>query len=335
MRIAAGSISTVCGGDSNLAPGRYAVIGGGHRNAASDEYAFVGGGRDNDADSTCATVAGGYHNLAGQEYATVGGGYENQVNGRFGTVAGGSSNEASDGYATVSGGTGNTAGPWATVAGGVSNEATGDYASVSGGSANQIPGDGSAIGGGYHNHISGEYSCVAGGYADSISTDYSVAAGRKVKVGAAAHYTFAFGDSFVTTTPRAVVFHHAGQTTKLGVGVANPSYQIECSGGAYCDGTNWVNGSSRKLKTDITTLTPEQMAGVLAELERIEVVNYRYKSEENGEEHIGLIAEDAPELLATPARDGINTADAIGWLVAIAKAQQAEIEALKAKLAGK
>jgi hypothetical protein len=45
-----------------------------------------------------------------------------------------------------------------------------------------------------------------------------------------------------------------------------------------------------------------------------------------------LIAEDAPELIATPERDGINTADAIGFLLAAVKAQQAEIDELKAEL---
>ena len=100
-------------------------------------------------------------------------------------------------------------------------------------------------------------------------------------------------------------------------------------------GTNWVNSSSRKLKTDISALTPTQMEAVLDELERTQVVSYRYKSEASGEQHIGLIAEDAPELLATPDRDGINTADAIGFLLAAVKAQQVEIEALKSELKGR
>jgi len=129
-----------------------------------------------------------------------------------------------------------------------------------------------------------------------------------------------------------VVFYHNGTPTKLGVGVTDPTHNIDVAGGAYCDGSNWVNASSRKLKTDIAGLTPEECRRILAELTSSEVVRFKYKAQPDGEEHIGLIAEDAPSELATSARDGINTADAIGCLVAGLKAQQAEIEVLKAEL---
>jgi len=179
---------------------------------------------------------------------------------------------------------------------------------------------------------SSKYATIAGGRSNTIlDSDNSLAHGYKVKLDNA-HQTFAFGDSFTTTTSNAVVFCHTGYTTKVGIGVPNPTHNIDVAGGAYCSGTNWVNASSRSLKKNIAELSPAELQAALAELAQTQVVRYEYKSETSGEQHIGLIAEDAPGAIATPERDGINTADAIGWLIAVAKAQQAEIEALKAEL---
>jgi hypothetical protein len=173
---------------------------------------------------------------------------------------------------------------------------------------------------------------VPGGLGDSARGDYSLAAGREVKVADAGDYSLAFGRDFTTRTPNAVVFCHPEGATRLGVGVANPDHSIHVHGGAYCNGTNWIDGSSRRLKYDIRSLTADDYARVLAILDKTSIVRFRYKSDPNGERHIGLIAEDAPEELATPNRDGVNTADAIGFLLAALKAQNAEIEALKAEL---
>jgi len=122
--------------------------------------------------------------------------------------------------------------------------------------------------------------------------------------------------------------------------VTNPTHNIDAAGGAYCDGANWVNASSRELKTEIASLSPEECRRILAELANSEVVRFRYKAQQDGKEHVGLIAEDAPAELVTTARDGINTGDAIGCLLAAVKAQKeisdqqaVEIEALRAELA--
>jgi hypothetical protein len=218
-------------------------------------------------------------------------------------------------------------------AGGCGNCASGNSAAISGGRENRCLASYAAIGGGYRNQVTGRYGAVPGGSVDRVAGDYSLAAGSQVRIAAAASHTFAFGDDFATTTPDAAVFCHNGWTTRLGVGVENPTHNIDVAGGAYCNGTNWVNGSSRAHKRDIRRLSPEQLRAVLDRLAGIEVVNYRYRSEDTGEEHIGLNAEDAPEAIATPACDGMNTADAIGWFVAAAKAQYLRIEALEADLA--
>ncbi len=257
-------------------------------------------------------------------FSTVGGGAYNVASAAAATVAGGSSNRAT-GYATV-------------VTGGANNGASGNYASVGGGSNNVSSGNYATVTGGRDNVASGDYS-IASGMSDTAAASYSFAGGYNTRVRASADYTFAFGEGCSTSTPRAVVFYHANGTTKLGVGVQNPEYPIHVQGGAYCDGTSWVDASSRLLKKDIRVLTPEEVKAILEELKRIQVVRFRYKADITGEEHIGVIAEEVPELLATPKRDGINTGDAIGFLLAAIQAVceqnqelRQELEALKAQL---
>jgi hypothetical protein len=121
-------------------------------------------------------------------------------------------------------------------------------------------------------------------------------------------------------------------SSRLGVGTYNPSYRIHVGEGAYCNGTNWVNASSRKCKKDIRSLTGEEYQEILSKLGKTEVVRFRYTSQSDGKLHIGVIAEDAPEEMVDAERTGIPTGDAIGFLLAALKAQQEEIEALKAKL---
>jgi hypothetical protein len=247
-------------------------------------------------------TAFGFQDTASGGYATVGGGSYNRAYGEGSVVAGGHANAAETLYSVVSGGIYNTAGAWATVCGGASNWATADF------------------------------STVLNGYGNRVDGGYGVVGGYFCNVAPAGLHTFAWGENCSTSTPRAVVFYHSNAPTKLGVGVQNPSYNIDVAGGAYCNGTNWVNGSSRESKQDISALSEEELRAVLEELKRTEVVRFRYRTED-GERHIGLIAEDAPASVATPERDGINTADAIGWLTAAVKAQQLHIERLEARLA--
>jgi hypothetical protein len=118
----------------------------------------------------------------------------------------------------------------------------------------------------------------------------------------------------------------------MGVGVQNPTHYIDVTGGSYCDASGWHNPSSRELKQDIAKLTPAECRAILRQLLATDVVRYRYKQDEHGQEHIGLIAEEAPDVLTGPEHKAIGTGDAIGFLLAAVKAQQGEIEQLKAEL---
>ncbi len=75
----------------------------------------------------------------------------------------------------------------------------------------------------------------------------------------------------------------------------------------------------------------EEYSGILKKLEKVDVVHFRYK-QDTGREHIGLIAEDVPEEIASNDRRGIAPNDAIAFLIAALKAQQAQMEEMKAKI---
>jgi len=105
------------------------------------------------------------------------------------------------------------------------------------------------------------------------------------------------------------------------------------TGGYYSATTHsWVNGSTRSIKQDIK---PNEM-NVGEILDKVNIVNYRYKREaaadENAPYHIGFIAEDTPELLSSKERNGMVTGDCIGLLLAAVKEQQSEIERLSREI---
>jgi len=103
---------------------------------------------------------------------------------------------------------------------------------------------------------------------------------------------------------------------------------ISLSGGGYYDALVgcWNCTSSRAFKQDIR----HNSIDILEVLDRIQVVNYRYKNEvkENPDArfHIGFISEDAPQLLTGRDQKSMATVDCIGFLLAVVKDQQETIE---------
>ena len=352
---ATGSYATVGGGNSNTAGDNYVTVGGGLNNDASQDYATVSGGSSNAASNLWATVGGGYNNDASQNYATVGGGWGNTASGIYATAAGGRADTVMGAYGGVLSGSGSIAGDaaadtGAVVAGGSGNRALAKYTTISGGQGNTAVPAGATVGGGSDNYAAGNYvtisggdgnrasgwySAIPGGYADTCAGHYAMVMGNKVRATSSADFTFAYGEDFTTSTPRAVVFYHSGAATKLGVGVINPTHYVDVTGGSYCDASGWHNGSSRALKKDVSTMTADETRELAAQLEELELVRFRYRLQDDERLHVGVIAEDAPAVLVSADRDALSTGDAIGFLFAVAKAQQAEIDALKAELAGK
>jgi hypothetical protein len=114
----------------------------------------------------------------------------------------------------------------------------------------------------------------------------------------------------------------------LGLGV-DPSYPIHSSTGAYLSaGGVWTNASSREYKEDIRPLGEQE---AMEALKGLEPVRFRYKAEPE-EEHVGFIAEEVPELVATRDRKGLSAMDIVAVLTKVVQKQQKEIQALKAKV---
>lgn len=114
-------------------------------------------------------------------------------------------------------------------------------------------------------------------------------------------------------------------------GVTSPSYPIEHSSGAYLSsGGVWTDASSRSLKKNIKTLTQKDAD---AAFDMLEPVSFEYKT--GSEKHLGFIAEDVHDLVATEDRKGLSSMDLIAVLTKVLKKQQKQISKLEEALSGK
>jgi hypothetical protein len=110
---------------------------------------------------------------------------------------------------------------------------------------------------------------------------------------------------------------------RLGIGTASPSHPLQMGSGAYVStGGVWTNASSREYKTDIKQLTAEKAIDSLTRLNPVEFV---YKTDKE-ERHVGFIAEDAPELVATKDRKGMSSMDVVAVLTKVLQEQQKVVQ---------
>lgn len=115
----------------------------------------------------------------------------------------------------------------------------------------------------------------------------------------------------------------------VGVGVSRPEYPLQMANGAYVSaGGVWTNRSSRNDKENIAQLPAEDaLAAVMA----LEPVSFNYRSE-RGEDYVGFIAEDVPDLLAAGAGDSLSPMDIVAALTKVVQEQQRRIDDLEARL---
>jgi hypothetical protein len=115
----------------------------------------------------------------------------------------------------------------------------------------------------------------------------------------------------------------------VGIANTNPNYKL-CVGtsGAYCDGGNWVDGSSREFKANIENLTATE---AMDTLKGLDPVKFNYK-EDLEEQCIGFIAEDVPDLVATNDRKGMSAMDVVAVLTKVVQEQQKTISELKKEI---
>jgi hypothetical protein len=100
------------------------------------------------------------------------------------------------------------------------------------------------------------------------------------------------------------------------------------SGAHVTAGGVWTDASSREYKENIQDLTKEEAVITLAQLNPIKF-NYKPNVEEK---HVGFIAEDVPDLVASKDRKGLSPMDIVAVLTRVVQEQQKKISELSEKV---
>lgn len=146
-----------------------------------------------------------------------------------------------------------------------------------------------------------------------------------------------------TTGDRAVVqFVKAGQLKwdfGVGTGAGNEDFWFgdfmayrmiisRGSGNVSITGT-LRQGCSKALKENIADLSSQEAVKTLTDLNPIK---YSYKADTAKEQHLGFIAEDVPDLVASPDRKWLSAMDIVAVLTKVVQAQQTTISTLTEKV---
>ncbi|HLP58849.1 MAG TPA: tail fiber domain-containing protein [Candidatus Deferrimicrobium sp.] len=103
----------------------------------------------------------------------------------------------------------------------------------------------------------------------------------------------------------------------------NSDNSLSVASGASCTaGGTWTNASSRALKENIQSLSTEE---ALQTINNLNPVKYNYKVDKE-ERHVGFIAEDAPELVATKDKKGMSPMDVVAVLTKVVQEQQKSLQ---------
>jgi hypothetical protein len=114
----------------------------------------------------------------------------------------------------------------------------------------------------------------------------------------------------------------------IGIGITPTSPIHHSNGATLSSGGVWTNASSRALKDNIVDLPTAEAKKTL---EGLQPVTYTYKVAPT-EHHVGFIAEDVPDLVATTDRKGLSSMDIVAVLTSVVKDQQKTIDELKTRL---
>ncbi|MBW1780616.1 MAG: tail fiber domain-containing protein, partial [Deltaproteobacteria bacterium] len=113
----------------------------------------------------------------------------------------------------------------------------------------------------------------------------------------------------------------------FGIGTTSPTHPLEMGSGAYVTtGGVWTNASSREYKKDIQQLTAEKAMDALT---RLKPVEFAYKADSE-ERHVGFIAEEVPDIVASKDRKGMSPMDVVAVLTKVVQEQQRLIQEQKA-----
>lgn len=116
----------------------------------------------------------------------------------------------------------------------------------------------------------------------------------------------------------------------VGIAVARPEHPLHVKNGAYLSaGGVWTNSSSRQVKEHIVELDADTASAAVMQLEP---VSFRYRADTD-ETHLGFIAEDVPDLVATRDHAGLSAMDIVAALTRVVQEQEKRIATLEKKLA--
>jgi hypothetical protein len=119
----------------------------------------------------------------------------------------------------------------------------------------------------------------------------------------------------------------------VAIGHTTASYKLQVWNDAqtaygYSDGGAWGTGSSRKFKENIKYLTADD---AMEAFKKLNPIRFNYKGIQN-DEHLGFIAEDVPEIVATRNRDSIFAMDIVTLLTKVLQEQQEKISKLEKRI---
>jgi hypothetical protein len=163
--------------------------------------------------------------------------------------------------------------------------------------------------------------------AASTSTSNFVAFGGGSPLGNAATQLDLFTAESTTTpvgSPRITIKGNG----YVGIGTQTPSYPLQMAGGAYTNGSSWVDASSREFKENIEVLSTEEALEAIKELNP---VKYAYKTDQT-EKRVGFIAEEVPELISMKDRKGLSPMDIVAVLTKVVQEQQKTISTMREEL---
>ncbi|MDD5772655.1 MAG: tail fiber domain-containing protein [bacterium] len=181
-------------------------------------------------------------------------------------------------------------------------------------------------------NTTGNFNCITGTYAgySNITGSGNVFLGYNAGYYETTSNKLYIDNSF-TSTP--LIYGEFDSNTitingNLGIGAAPDDNKIYVIGGAYCDGAQWIDASSRDYKENIQNISIDE---AMAAFEKLTPVTFNYKTDKK-ENCAGFIAEDVPDLVATKGRKGLNPMDIIAVLTKVVQEQQKEIEKLKLEI---
>jgi hypothetical protein len=128
---------------------------------------------------------------------------------------------------------------------------------------------------------------------------------------------------FATANVQRMIIDNEGYLG-LGDGAFNPAHPIhvQATGARLTTGGIWTDGSSRGIKQDIEPLAEDDARAALAALTPV-----RYASRlDPTERHVGFIAEDVPDLVASPDRQSLSPMDIVAVLTRVVQEQQLQMQ---------